>query len=80
MASIFAWSRGLAQRAKLDTNGRLAAFCTALEESVIDTIKKGYMTKDLALCVSGGKPVQRSQYQSTDEFMAKVADNFRLRL
>ena len=38
------------------------------------------MTKDLALCVSGGKPVQRSQYQSTDEFMNKVSDNFKMKL
>jgi isocitrate dehydrogenase len=80
VASIFAWSRGLAQRAKLDNNGKLAAFCDALEFSVIDTIKKGAMTKDLALCVSGGKPVKRSAYQSTDEFMQSVSNNFRQRL
>lgn len=66
VASIFAWTRGLAQRAKLDNNGKLAAFSTLLEEAVIDTIKKGSMTKDLALCVSGGKDVKRSQYESTD--------------
>jgi isocitrate dehydrogenase len=80
IASIFAWTRGLAQRAKLDNNGRLADFSTKLEEAVIDTVKKGFMTKDLALCVSGGKAVQRSQYQTTDEFMMKVSDNFRERL
>merc|ERR1719498_1953033 len=49
IASIYAWTRGLAQRAKLDKNGRLAAFSAQLEEAVIDTIRKGGMTKDLAL-------------------------------
>lgn len=80
IASIFAWSRGLAHRAKLDKNGALAVFCAKLEESVIDTVRKGFMTKDLALCVSGGATVDRSKYLSTDEFMIKVSDNFRLRL
>merc|ERR1711934_91538 len=51
IASIFAWSRGLAQRAKLDKNHDLAVFCHKLEKAVIDTVKSGFMTKDLALCV-----------------------------
>lgn len=69
IASIFAWTRGLSQRAKLDKNAKLAVFCELLEESVINTVKKGYMTKDLALCVSGGKAVTRKQYSTTEEFM-----------
>ena len=80
IASIFAWTRGLAQRAKLDKNGALAAFSQSLEDSVIDTVKKGQMTKDLALCISGGDSVARSKYLSTDEFMNAVAQNFRILL
>lgn len=80
IASIFAWSRGLAQRAKLDGNGKLAAFCQKLEESVIETVKMGHMTKDLALCVSYNKPVARSQYLSTDQFMEKVSQTFKNKL
>ena len=80
IASIFAWSRGLAQRAKLDNNGQLAVFCEKLEESVIETVKNGHMTKDLALCVSLGKSVDRSKYLSTDQFMEKVSQNFKNKL
>jgi len=51
-------------------------FCEKLEKAVIDTVKGGDMTKDLALCASGGKPVTRAQYRTTTEFMNKVSDNF----
>ncbi|WP_127143264.1 NADP-dependent isocitrate dehydrogenase [Pelagibacterium montanilacus] len=50
-ASIFAWTRGLAHRAKLDDNAELATFATTLEKVVVDTIEGGQMTKDLALLV-----------------------------
>jgi len=80
IASIFAWSRGLAQRAKLDNNGALTVFCQKLETAVIDTVRGGCMTKDLALCGSGGKSVDRSKYATTDEFMAGVANTFRASL
>ena len=53
-ASIFAWSRGLAHRAKLDGNEQLARFCSSLEEACIETIESGSMTKDLAGCIKGG--------------------------
>ena len=76
IASIFAWTRGLAQRAKLDGNGRLLSFCEQLEAAVIETVKQGHMTKDLALCVSNGKPVTRAQYQTTEEYMNSVSINF----
>ena len=76
IASIFAWSRGLKQRAKLDNNIQLADFSQKLEDSVIETVKKGFMTKDLALCISGGKPVTKAHYLTTDEFMNKVSENF----
>lgn len=65
VASIFAWSRGLAIRAKLDKNAALADFCAKLETSVIETIENGSMTKDLAMCISGGKPVERNTYRNT---------------
>ena len=65
IASIFAWSRGLAHRAKLDSNAELARFCATLEAAVIKTVEDGKMTKDLALCISDGKPVDRSAYRST---------------
>lgn len=50
-ASIFAWTRGLAHRAKLDNNAGLARFAQALEDVCIETIEAGFMTKDLALCI-----------------------------
>ena len=80
IASIFAWSRGLAQRAKLDQNAELALFCQKLEEAVIETVESGCYTKDLAMCVSGGKAVPRSAYATTEEYMNKVRDNFTIKL
>ena len=50
-ASVFAWTRGLSHRAKLDDNKQLAKFATTLEETVVNTIQSGDMTKDLALLV-----------------------------
>lgn len=76
IASIFAWSRGLAQRAKLDKNAELALWCQKLEQSVIETVENGFMTKDLAMCISEGKPVKREAYCTTQEFMQKVSDTF----
>lgn len=51
IASIFAWTRGLSHRAKLDENAELEAFCQALEKACIDTVQGGIMTKDLALSI-----------------------------
>eukprot|EP00922_Rhytidocystis_sp_ex-Travisia-forbesii_P021690 GHVS01031759.1.p1 GENE.GHVS01031759.1~~GHVS01031759.1.p1 ORF type:complete len:420 (+),score=62.30 GHVS01031759.1:42-1301(+) len=73
IASIFAWTRGLAHRAKLDGNAKLAAFCQALEEACIEAIESGLMTKDLAICVKGNK-VTDNDYLTTEEFMNKLAD------
>ena len=52
-ASIFAWTRGLAHRAKLDNNDALAKFATDLEAVCVETIESGAMTKDLAICIKG---------------------------
>lgn len=71
IASIFAWTRGLAHRAKLDGNAALAKFSTALEEACIDTVQAGKMTKDLALCVHGNN-LREDQYLNTEEFIDAI--------
>lgn len=53
VASMFAWTRGLLHRAKLDNNEELKNFCETMERSIIQTIEEGKMTKDLAICVKG---------------------------
>ena len=73
IASIFAWSRGLAHRAKLDNNPKLMRFCTLLEESVINAVEQGAMTKDLAILATGSWDVQEGRdYLVTEDFMDKV--------
>jgi len=81
VASIFAWTRGLAQRAKLDNHSELAHFSTTLEAVVIKTIEDGHMTKDLALCITGGTAAPpRHMWLNTFEFIDKVAENLRAAL
>ncbi|ORX82232.1 isocitrate dehydrogenase 1 [Basidiobolus meristosporus CBS 931.73] len=75
IASIFAWTRGLAHRAKLDDNKPLAAFADTLEQVCVETIESGFMTKDLAICIAGTMKVDRSTYLNTHEFMDKLAEN-----
>ena len=70
MASIFAWTRGLAHRAKLDGNGELKTFAQTLEKVCIDTVESGHMTKDLAILVG---PDQK--WLTTTGFLDKIADN-----
>ncbi len=70
IASIFAWTRGLAHRAKLDGNDRLARFARTLETVCIATVESGYMTKDLALLVG---PDQ--SWLTTTGFLDKVEEN-----
>jgi len=72
IASIFAWSRGLAHRAKLDNNPALAKFCDHLEAACIETVEAGFMTKDLALCIRPLKDLTRQHYLNTREFMDKI--------
>eukprot|EP00158_Paraphelidium_tribonemae_P003567 Partr_v1_DN26233_c0_g1_i1_m48426 putative isocitrate dehydrogenase nadp len=72
IASIFAWTRGLAHRAKLDGNSELAMFCQLLEKACIDAVETGgLMTKDLALAVHGSK-LKREHYLNTEDFIAAV--------
>jgi len=70
IASIFAWTRGLAHRAKLDNNQALADFAHTLEKVCVDTVEAGYMTKDLALLVG---PDQA--WLTTEGFLDKIAEN-----
>lgn len=75
IASIFAWTRGLLHRAKLDNNKELEKFANTLEKVCVDTIEAGSMTKDLAICIKGMSKVQRSDYLETFEFINKLAEN-----
>uniref|UniRef100_A0A7E4ZS69 Isocitrate dehydrogenase [NADP] n=1 Tax=Panagrellus redivivus TaxID=6233 RepID=A0A7E4ZS69_PANRE len=75
IASIFAWTRGLAHRAKLDNNTALETFANNLEAVCIETIESGSMTKDLAICVKGTNSVARTDYLNTFEFLDKLAEN-----
>jgi isocitrate dehydrogenase len=72
IASIFAWTRGLIHRAKLDNNQALEKFATTLEKVCVDTVESGFMTKDLALLVG---PEQK--WLSTTGFLDKVDENLK---
>lgn len=72
IASIFAWTRGLSHRAKLDGNAELAKFASLLEKVTVDTVEAGDMTKDLALLVGADQ-----KWLSTTGFLDKVSDNLR---
>ena len=71
IASIFAWTRGLAHRAKLDDNLDLANFCETLERVCIQMVESGKMTKDLALLIHE-KNLKREHYLSTQEFLDAI--------
>lgn len=73
VASIFAWTRGLLFRAKLDGNDKLKNFAESLEKACIDCINAGQYTKDLAL-LAHGKQMKREHYLLTDEFILAVRD------
>jgi isocitrate dehydrogenase len=81
IASIYAWTRGLLHRGRLDNNQALINFCETLERVVIETVESGKMTKDLALCVKGDlAKIARSDYQTTEEFIDTVATTLRATL
>nr|VDC66861.1 unnamed protein product [Brassica rapa] len=79
IASIFAWTRGLAHRAKLDGNSKLLEFTEKLEAACVGTVESGKMTKDLALIIHGSK-LSRDTYLNTEEFIDAVADDLKTRL
>jgi len=79
IASIYAWTRGLAHRGKLDNNARLIAFSKALEAVCIETVEKGSMTKDLALCIHGSK-MQREHWVTTNQFMEALNNGLKAKV
>jgi isocitrate dehydrogenase len=72
IASIFAWTQGLAHRAKLDNTPKVAEFAKTLERVCIETVESGKMTKDLALLISKDAP-----WLNTQEFLAAIDDNLK---
>ena len=72
IASIFAWTQGLAHRAILDNNAELAKFCSTLERVCIETVESGKMTKDLAILISKDAP-----WQNTQDFLASIDENLK---
>jgi isocitrate dehydrogenase len=79
IASIFAWTRGLAFRGKLDNNQPLIDFSLLLEKVCIDTVESGKMTKDLALSVYGDK-LKPEHYLTTELFMAELSKLLKSRM
>lgn len=79
IASIFAWTRGLAHRGKLDNNQALIDFCTTLEAVCIATVESGKMTKDLALLIHE-KDMNESHYLTTQAFLDALKDNLEAEL
>jgi isocitrate dehydrogenase len=75
IASIFAWTRGLMHRGKLDGNQALIDFAETLEDVVITTVESGKMTKDLAILISPEQP-----FLTTEDFLAALDENLKSRL
>lgn len=94
VASIFAWTRGLEHRAKLDgtpeletcvlfylnTNKNIFSFCQKLEKACVDTIDSGKMTKDLAICIHGLKNTKDGMYLYTEDFLDAISDQLKKEL
>tara|TARA_B100001057_G_scaffold488688_1_gene573559 strand:+ start:21009 stop:22241 length:1233 start_codon:yes stop_codon:yes gene_type:complete len=79
IASIFAWTRGLAFRGKLDNNKDLVKFCDTLENVCIETVESGKMTKDLAMLVFN-ENTSKDNYQTTEEFLNEIKVNLEKKL
>jgi isocitrate dehydrogenase len=75
IASIFAWTRGLEFRGKLDDNLDLINFAKKLEKACVETVEAGKMTKDLAICIRGNKVEHGTDYLYTEEFIDAVGEN-----
>jgi isocitrate dehydrogenase len=75
IASIYAWTRGLQHRGKLDDNQQLIDFASTLEDVVIKTVESGKMTKDLAALVGPD-----AEWQTTEDFLATLDENLKARL
>ena len=72
IASIFAWTRGLEFRGRLDNNQPLIDFCQALEQVCIEVVESGKMTKDLAVCIHGNKVEHGKHFLYTEEFLEEL--------
>ncbi|CAF0987613.1 unnamed protein product [Rotaria sordida] len=72
IASIFAWTRGLEHRGKLDGNEELQRWCRLLEEACIETVDSQKMTKDLAICIHGLNNIKEGMYLNTKDFMTEI--------
>ena len=79
IASIFAWTRGLGHRGKLDNNAELIHFCSTLEKVCVETVESGKMTKDLAVCIYGEK-VTNDKYLTTENFLDSIDSNLKIAL
>ncbi|XP_055378108.1 isocitrate dehydrogenase [NADP], mitochondrial-like [Condylostylus longicornis] len=75
IASIFAWTRGLLHRAKLDNTPELAKFAQALEGACVECVESGKMTKDLAICIHGMKNVKDNMFLNTEDFLQAIAEH-----
>jgi isocitrate dehydrogenase len=80
IASIFAWTRGLEFRGKLDGNEALINFCQTLEKVCVDVVESGKMTKDLAVCIYGNKVKLGEHYLNTEDFLTALDDELKNRL
>ena len=75
IASIFAWTRGLAHRGKLDNNDELIKFASSIEKVCVETVEDGLMTKDLAILID-----KNSKYLTTNQFLEAIDGNLKKRL
>jgi isocitrate dehydrogenase len=80
IASIFAWTRGLAFRGKLDNNQELIKFSETLEKVCIETVESGKMTKDLAIAVHGNKVKHGEHFLYTEEFLDAIDENLKKKM
>jgi isocitrate dehydrogenase len=80
IASIFAWTRGLGFRGKLDNNKELIRFCEILEQVCIETVESGKMTKDLAVCLYGNKITAGKDYLNTEDFLDAIDQNLKKKI
>ena len=80
IASIFAWTRGLAFRGMLDKNDALINFCNTLEKVCVEVVESGKMTKDLAVCIHGNKLEHGTHYLYTEEFLAAIDEKLKEKL
>ena len=75
IASIFAWTRGLAHRGKLDNNEELIKFASSLEKVCVETVESGLMTKDLAILID-----KSAKYLTTNQFLEAINNNLKKKI